>query len=46
MQLTIGQMMFYGGITGAVICVLAVIILLIVFSVRRKKILKKIMETK
>lgn len=45
MELTMGQLMFYGGITGVVICVLIVIILLTAFGKKRKKELEKIMKS-
>lgn len=43
--MTIGEIMFYGGIAGTAISLLTVVIALRVFAKRRKKMLKKIMES-
>ncbi len=45
MEFTMGEMMFYGGIAGAVLCILIVLIAMKVFDVRRKKMLDKIMNS-
>lgn len=42
--MTMGEWMLYGGLAGAVVCVVTVLIALRVFSWRRKRLLKKIME--
>ena len=42
---TVGELMFYGGATGAVISLIIVIAALKIFSSRRRKMLKKIMES-
>lgn len=43
--MTIGEMMFYGGIAGAVVSLLVVVIALRVFTKRRKRMLQKVMES-
>lgn len=43
--MSMGEMLFLGGIAGAVVSLLIVIIALRVFSKRRKKMLQKIMES-
>ena len=45
MSLSLGEMMFYGGIAGATVSLIIVIIALRIFARRRKKMLRKIMES-
>lgn len=45
MSFTEGEILFYGGIIGAVLCVLIVMILLKTFEKKRKKELEKIMRS-
>ena len=44
MQFTVGQMMFYGGIAGAIICIIILLILLKLFDKKRKKKLDEMLD--
>ncbi len=44
-ELTKGEMMFYGGIAGTVLCLLIVLIAMKVFDKSRKRTIEKIMKS-
>lgn len=44
MEITMGMIMFYGGIAGAALCILALAVTGVVFTKQRKKLLEKLQE--